>query len=333
MKTVKKLALASLLASVALSGCATLDKVSDKVSHKTSEPTKQDKSTMQKTEKPYRSTTQIMDESPKSDWYELNQDNLLYMTLANDKQVIIELNPTFAPEHAKQIKLLTTEGYWDGLSVYRVQDNYVAQFGSFDIVKDKSTRDLPKSAKKLPAEFYIDESKIKLAELKDKDPYADKIGFVDGFPVAVKDKEAFLVHCYGTVGAGRTNAPDSSEGNELYAMIGQPARNLDRQITVVGRVVQGIEHLSSLPRGSGVMGFYNDKDGTPMGIKSMKIGSQLKADEQVRLESIRTDSKTFFELIDARRDIQSPWHIAGKSSGGMALCDVRQTIRPLQILK
>lgn len=326
------LILTTLVGSLMLSGCS-LNEVGSGFKAGVTNLTNQlgKKSEPETAKTPYRSPQQILNESPKSDWYTLDQNNLVYLTLANDKQVILELNPTFAPAHAAQIKVLAQEKYWDGLSVYRVHDNYVAQFGSFDIRTEKDTKALPAAAQaKLPAEFVLPAHQINLVELKDKDPYSDKIGFVDGFPVAIKDNEAFLVHCYGAVGASRMNALDSSRGNELYVMIGQPARNLDRQITVVGRVVSGIEQLSGLPRGSGIMGFYDEKDGKPMGIKSVRTGSQLPVGEQVQLESIKTDSQTFKELVDSRRNIQSDWHAKGKYSGGMALCDVRQTIRPVK---
>lgn len=275
----------------------------------------------------YRSTSDILKSAPESDWYFLNQNNLLYLTLSNGKQVVIELNDTFAPEHSKQLRLITKHNYWNGLSVYRVQDNYVAQFGSYDNATDKNTRDLPSVAsKKLPAEFSLPIKKVKLDyTLPDKDAYSDKLGFVNNFPVAVKNGQAFIVHCYGVVGAARDNPPNSSTAQDLYAIIGQPARHLDRQITVVGRVVYGIENLSVLNRGSGAMGFYEEKDGMPVEIVSASMGSDLPKDKQLNLKSISSKSKTFHELIESRRHIQGEW-FATKASGGMGLCDVRQTI-------
>lgn len=273
----------------------------------------------------YRSSAQILEQAPSDAWYRLKQENLLYITLDNGKQVIIELAPMFAPAHVGQIKLLANHGYWDGLSIYRVQDNYVVQFGSFDITQDKDTKELPKSATKLPAEFFIDASSLNITKLPDQEPYADAIGFVDGFPVAVKDGKAFLVHCYGMVGSARSNPPDSSAATNLYVMIGQPARHLDQQISVVGRVVQGIEHLSSLPRGSGVSGFYT-KDEQPTPIKSVRMGSSLPANQQVQFEAVRSDSQTFLDLVQARRHLQGEW-FATPMSGGLGICDIRQTVR------
>jgi peptidylprolyl isomerase len=63
------------------------------------------------------------------------------------------------------------------------------------------------------------------------------------------------------VGAGRDDPPES-DGTELYAVIGHAPRQLDRNVALVGRVLQGIELLSSLPRGSGEMGFYVPSEAT-----------------------------------------------------------------------
>ncbi len=277
----------------------------------------------------YRSVGEILQQSPKDTWYMLNQDNLIYITLNNGALVVMELNDTFAPKHAEQIRLLAKQAYWDNLPVYRVQDNYVVQFGGLDYETDTMIKPLPDTIKKLPAEFTIAENSIKITTLKDKEPYSDKVGFVDGFAVAVKDKQAFLVQCYGVVGSARDNAPDSSQGSELYVIIGQPARHIDRQITVVGRVVHGMEHLSTLTRGAGSMGFFEKGQDFPATIKSIRLGSQLPSHEQLQFEALRTDSQTFADVIDARRHLQGEW-FAAAVSGGMGICDTRQTVRLLK---
>ena len=58
------------------------------------------------------------------------------------------------------------------------------------------------------------------------------------------------------VGVGRDNDENSGGGTELYVIIGHSPRNLDRQLTMLGRVVQGMEIMSSFPRGTGDIGFY-----------------------------------------------------------------------------
>lgn len=141
------------------------------------------------------------------------------------------------------------------------------QFGALDYATDTLMKPLPPDAVKLPAEFTIPAHSLQMMALEDMDAHADRVGFVNGYPAGIKGDQAFLVHCYGMVGAARDDAPNSSNATELYVMIGQPARHIDRQISVVGRVVHGIEQLSSLPRGTGAMGFF-EAGGHPLDIQS-----------------------------------------------------------------
>jgi len=87
--------------------------------------------------KPYRSTDDIIASAPADAWRSVDPANLLYMQL--DKgTVIYELAPDFAPEHVAQIRMLAQKHFWDGLSIYRVQDNYVTQFGDTRIARSKA---------------------------------------------------------------------------------------------------------------------------------------------------------------------------------------------------
>src|SRR3546814_1513538 len=97
-----------------------------------------------------------------------------------------------------------------------------------------------------------------------------------------------IFQCYGAVGVGRNMSPDTGSGAELYAVIGHAPRHLDRNIAVVGRVISGIEHLSSLPRGTEALGFYKtEAERTP--IASIRIASELpsrSAEQTSALQSL-----------------------------------------------
>ena len=112
-------------------------------------------------------------------------------------------------------------------------------------------------AASLPAEYERPAKGLAIMPLGSADTYAPS-GFWKGWPVATDPKAgtAWLAHCYGSVGVGRDNPPDTGDGSELYAVIGHGPRHLDRNITLVGRVIDGIEAHSSLPRGTGPLGFY-----------------------------------------------------------------------------
>jgi peptidylprolyl isomerase len=254
--------------------------------------------------------------SQSSDWRQLNPQNTVYLELPAGR-VVIEFAPEFAPNHVANVKTLIREKYFDGLAILRAQDNYVVQWGDPMAEKHPEQARKIKSAKRtLPAEFdrAIDK-KIPFTPLPDADVYAKEVGFSHGFPVARDRKSGrmWLTHGYGMVGAGRDDAPDSGGGTELYVVIGQAPRHLDRNVTLLGRVVDGMELLSSMPRGPAPMGFYEkDEQRTP--IKSIRIAADVPEAERTHLEILRTDTPLFQKLIEARRNRREPWfvHPAGK---------------------
>src|SRR5690606_9307754 len=73
----------------------------------------------------------VVAQSAASDWRALDPQRTLYLELPTGR-VVIELAPEFAPNHVANILALVREGYFDGLAVMRVQDNYVVQWGDAD---------------------------------------------------------------------------------------------------------------------------------------------------------------------------------------------------------
>ena len=199
-------------------------------------------------------TTQVMESAKPEDWRRPDPANTLYMELPGGR-VIIELAPRFAPLHVANIKQLVAEKFFDGLAVVRVQDNFVAQWGDAD-----KARPTPTALRKIPDETIVAWGKgLPFIKLPDPDGYAPETGWIDGFPAGVERKpsgQAWITHCYGVLGVGREDWPDTGSGAELYVVTGQAPRQLDRNIVTVGRVLRGIELLSSLPRGTGALGFY-----------------------------------------------------------------------------
>jgi len=277
-----------------------------------------------------KTAQEILASSPASDWRGLNPDNTLLMELASG-QVIIELAPRFAPAHAANIRALARGGYWDGLAILRVQDNFVTQWGDPDGEDTAKARPLPAGANaQLPAEFAVPIDRIGreagFTKLPEADGWAPRTGFAEGFPVAADPKtgKAWLAHCYGMVGAGRGDAVDSSNGTELYAVIGHAPRGLDLNITLVGRVLKGIELLSALPRGTAAMGFY-DKPEQRTGIQRIRLLADVPATERPNLQVLRTDSATWTQLLDARR-YRGGWFV--HSAGRVDLCGASVPTRP-----
>ena len=194
----------------------------------------------------------------------------------------------------------------------RVQDNYVTQWADpADEEKEKEKlKPLGTALAELPAEFSIPFKGLPLTRFTDPDGWAPVSGFVDGMPVAADPgkNKAWLAHCYGVVGAARGTKPGSSNGTSLYAINGQAPRALDLNITVVGRIVKGMEVLSSMPRGPGPMGFY-DKPEAHIPITRARMLADIPAAEQPNIEIMRTDTATWRNLVEASRHAIGGWAV------------------------
>jgi len=259
----------------------------------------------------------VLAASKPSDWRTPDPENTLYMELAGGR-VVIELAPEFAPLHVANIRTLVRSKYFDGLSIVRSQDNFVVQWG--DAADADHKKPLGQAKTRVPAEFDRDSAGLKFVALPDPDTFAPQTGFVSGFPAA-RDAEgtAWLVHCYGMLGAGRDNDVDSGPGTEMYVVSGHAPRQLDRNVALFGRVVYGMELLAIMPRGTAAMGFY-DKPEQRVPIREIRVAADVPAEKRTKLEVLRTDTQTFTDLIEARRNRQDEWY--KHKAGRIDVCNV-----------
>ena len=257
--------------------------------------------------------------SPAADWRAPNADDTMYLDLPRGR-VVIELATGVAPQHAANIKALARAHYFDGLAIIRVQDNYVVQWDDPD-----HHRPVP-AAVRPSVEFTADaRAAPRFEPLPDRDLYAPEVGFLDGFPAArdPRTHTVWLAHCYGMVGAGRDDPPES-DATEMYAVIGHAPRQLDRNVALFGRVLKGMELLSTLPRGSGEMGFYVASE-APVPIESVRIAADLPAAQRTPIEVLRTGSATFRAVLDQRRERHESWFKF--NPGRIDLCNVPLPVR------
>ena len=264
---------------------------------------------------------EVLAASTAADWRALDASNTLYLELPAGR-VVIELAPQFAPHHVANVQALARGHYFDGLSIMRAQDNYVVQWGD-----PEGKKPVGAAHRTVGAEFERTLRGLSVARLPDPDTYAPEVGFVDTFPIAADPVtgRAWLVHCYGMVGAGRDNDVDSGGGTELYVVIGQAPRHLDRNVTLLGRVVSGMELLSVMPRGSGTLGFYEHAEQrTP--IKSLQLAADVPAAQRTELEVLRTDTPTFLSFVEARRSRHEEWFKV--PAGRLDVCNVTIPVRP-----
>jgi peptidylprolyl isomerase len=267
---------------------------------------------------------EVIANSPAAAWRPIDPENLLVMDLADGGRVIIELAPAFAPVHVANMRRYARAGWWNNATIYRVQDNYVAQWGNGD-----AEVALPAGVvRRPPAEYERGTAGLALRPLGFPDAYAPVAGFVNGWPVAwdPRRRSAWLTHCYASVGVGRDLAPDTGTGGELYAVIGHSPRHLDRNIANVGRVVEGMALLSARPRGTGNLGFYQaDRGETPIPIRTVRIAADLPAAERPRFEVMRTNTPTFAAYLRGRANRGGTFFTV--PAGGVDLCNVNVPVR------
>ena len=237
----------------------------------------------------------------------------MIVSLPGNRRVVIRLAAALAPAHVGNVRTLARARWWDGASVYRVQENWVAQWG--DATEKKplpaGVTDHP------PAEFAV-AAFAPAVRMTRTDPYSTASGITaDGWPVATDGLGVWLTHCYGMVGVARDALPSTGSGGELFTPIGQSARRLDNNYAVVGRIIEGMQYLSGLPRSDAPMGVYAT-DGERLPIVAVRLASDLRAAERPRFEYRAADNPRFAAMVASRERPRPP--MAGP--GGASVCDV-----------
>ena len=324
--------------------------------------------------------SEIVAAAPNADWTGIAPSDLLVMELTPDgkgkpRRVMIQLMPPpFSQGWTGNIRKLAAAHWWDGLSINRVQDNYVVQWGDANADDKAKAKALPAGLATTAESQYTTElqqgrlrpnycvnsdSSMPCPEfvrhplaalVSGQDVYAKSTGFFEGFPIAIESKivplankclrtlngkklscpsgivraTAWPIHCYGMVGVGRDLSPNTGSGAELYVVIGHAPRHLDRNIALVGRVIEGIEFLSSLPRGHGGLGFYDLEQGDErVTITSIRRGAEVK--DLPAYQYLSTNSARFAKYADARANRRDAFFIS--PAGGADICNIPVPVR------
>lgn len=253
-----------------------------------------------------------------ADWRAVPDDEVLVMTLASGKQVVVRLAAALAPAHVGNIRALARAHWWDDASVYRVQENWVAQWG--DATEKKP---LPAGITDRPAAEFEIAGFTPAVRMRRADGYSTASGITaDGWPVATNGTQAWLTHCYGMVGVARDALPSTGSGAELFTPIGQSARRLDRNYTVVGRIVEGMQYLSGLPRSDAPIGVYATP-GERLGITSVRLASDMPAATRPHFQYRSADNPRFAAAVAKRENPEAPT----VALGGASVCDVLPAVR------
>ncbi|WP_200918788.1 peptidylprolyl isomerase [Sphingomonas sp. Leaf231] len=264
-------------------------------------------------------TTPLPHDPLPQDWRTIPDDEVLVMRLSGDRVVVIRLAAELSPAHVDNISRLATAGWWNGESVYRVQENWVTQWGD---ATEKKT--LPSGvASSVTPEFEI--AHFRPAQRMSRtDTHSAVAGITaDGWPVASDGRgHQWLTHCYGMVGVARDAPPTSGTGAELFTPIGQSARRLDRNYAVAGRVIEGMSYLSALTRGPPPMGVLGDAKGRTT-IISVALASDMPLATRPRFEYRAADNIRFAALVRHRENPPAPTI----GSGGADVCEIPLEVR------
>ncbi|GEB70758.1 cyclophilin [Pseudoalteromonas carrageenovora] len=242
------------------------------------------------------SASDVIKNAKAHEWQTVSTQNILKITLPTGS-AYIKLNPELAPKHTAHIKELAREGFYKDTSVYRFVEGFVAQGGD-----SSGNKKIQTANKTVPAEFYLETTQpFKITELKG-DGYAPVTGFLNGFAVAQNQThtQTWQVHCNGVFAMARDNDINSAS-TEFFVTIGQGPRYLDKNITVFGRVLEGMEHFNRLQR--------TPTDGVAFNpITNLQVLADVKNDKSV-FKVMKTDSVSFKQLIDARKNRTEPWFV------------------------
>ena len=156
------------------------------------------------------------------------EENFMILKL-KDGNVIIELFEDVAPKHVQRFKKLSLEKKYDGVVFHRVIDGFMAQTG--DVQYGNST---------------LDSFDLKRAGTGGSE-YPD-----------LKAEFSDIPHERGTLSMARSNDPNSA--NSQFFICFKVASHLDRQYTVFGKVVQGMEFVDLIKRGQGSNGEVSNPD-------------------------------------------------------------------------
>ncbi|VAW05540.1 hypothetical protein MNBD_ALPHA04-1833 [hydrothermal vent metagenome] len=271
---------------------------------------------------------EILATAPAGHWLPIPVSDLMIFTLPDDKdgnprQAVIQLLPAkFSGGHVRNIRKLARAHWWDDTKIYRVAKDFVTQFGGNPDAKPQpknletvpeseyynaalgAKRDTDMAALKTAVEYSNQYQKTDIKPLMKTiyENYGAKVGFGAGWPIGSKivsgEIRYYPLTCRGSLSPAHYDPPDTGSGSEISVITGEAARSLDTTFGMVGRVIDGLEHLVELPLGDGAGGFYSDKSKyTP--IQSIRMASDLPVAEQPRYEYLASYSPSLLQHIAA----------------------------------
>ncbi len=144
-------------------------------------------------------------------------------------EVKIELFPDIAPNHVNRIKELANSGKYNGVVFHRVIDGFMAQTGDVQFGNSSNSN------------FNLQRAGMGGSDLPD-----------------LKAEFNNTPHERGTLSMARSSDPDSA--NSQFFICFEPAPHLDRQYTVFGKVIDGMDNIDKITKGDGPNGSVSNPD-------------------------------------------------------------------------
>ncbi len=272
---------------------------------------------------------EILAATPPDHWLSIPLRDLLILTLPDaangtKRQAVIQLLPaSLSGGHVRNVRTLARTRWWDGTKIYRVAKDFVTQFGG-----NPDAKKLPKGLEAVPESEYYNAAlgarrDADMAALQAAVDYsnqyqgtairplmtmiyenggAQKVGFGGGWPIGSKTIDGeiryYPLTCRGSLSPAHYDPPDTGSGAEMSVITGEAARSLDTTFGMVGRVIDGLEHLQNLPLGTDPGGFYADKsEYTP--IVSIRLASEMPLADQPTYEYLASYSPSLLQYVEA----------------------------------
>ncbi|WP_417620734.1 peptidylprolyl isomerase [Parasphingorhabdus sp.] len=276
-----------------------------------------------------KSPAEILAAAPADHWLPIPLTDLMILTLPDTadgtkRQAVIQLLPAeLSGGHVRNVRTLARTRWWDGTKIYRVARDFVTQFGG-----NPDAKTLPKGLETVPESEYYNAAlgakrDADMAALQAAADYsneyqgtnirplmkmiyenggAQKVGFGGGWPIGSKtidgETKYYPLTCRGSLSPAHYDPPDTGSGSEISVITGEAARSLDTTFGMVGRVIDGLEHLQNLPLGTDPGGFYADKS-QHIKIQSIQLASELPLAEQPAYEYLASYSPALLQYIEA----------------------------------
>ncbi|MDN4501572.1 peptidylprolyl isomerase [Alteromonadaceae bacterium BrNp21-10] len=249
-----------------------------------------------------------------NNWRLPSADNLVYLQLESGT-VVIELAPFIAPKHVTQFKQLVEEGFYNGLDFYRVIDGFVAQAGDYSEQQESEHKqplqsEFMRTAPK-DSPFFVVESQAM---------FEPENGLLYGFAAGrdVDTKQEWLLHCPGIIAMARSNDKDSAT-TDFYITIGQGPRHLDRNMSVFGRVIWGMQHIQSVNRGDPEKSGVIEDSEQRSKILWASLGTDTPAGQQLPIQIQNEWGNTYQQWLQGKRDMQEDF-FHYKGNGKVDIC-------------